>query len=152
MNQTILELSRKFKLLKQQSEEQAEKLKAVNKEWADCEEQLLAAMVEEGVNSVDIAGVGKLSMRTENYLSVTAANTESFYLYLKESGNGALLKESVNPRTLQAWLKQHFIDVQAKFIETKGLDEISARDEALKFLNQKGANYFTKRGIALRAN
>ncbi len=151
MNPTIIELGRKFKELKERSEKEKEILKATDAEWDECEQQLLAALVDEGVNSIDVDGIGKLSMRTENYLSVTAAHTEGFYTYLKLSGNGALLKESVNPRTLQAWLKGHLADMQEKYETQDGLDKVEARNAALKFLNEKGASYFTKRGIALKA-
>lgn len=149
MNKLILELSHKFRELKFKSEEQAKVLKEINAEWDECEQALLGAMVEEGVNSLDIVGVGKIVMRTENYLSVTQANTDNFYAYLKESGNGDLLRESVNPATLKSFLKQHLVDVQMQLIEKQGLDEITARDEAVKFLNSKGASSHTKRGVSI---
>jgi hypothetical protein len=149
MNKAILELSFKFKDLKQQSEAQAKVLKDINAEWDECEQALLGALVEEGVNSVKIEGVGNIVMRTENYLSVTNEHKPGFYDYLKASGNGELLKESVADGTLKAFLKQHLVDVQTQLMEQQGLDEITARNEAVKFLNSKGASSHTKRGVSL---
>lgn len=150
MNNKIVELLREFKSVKDEYEQAEAVLKILTTKWDQAEAALLEAMVEEGVSSFNVEGIGTASMRTENYLSVNAANTEQFYQYLKLSGNGALLKESVNPRTLQAWLKQHLQDVIAQFETDDGIDSVDARDKALEFLNKQGASYFTKRGIALR--
>ena len=150
MNNHIVELARQFKEVRDEHAAQETFLKALTKKWDELEAALLEAMIDEGVNSVDVDGVGKLSMRTENYLSVNAANTDQFYSYLKLSGNGALLKEYVNPRTLSAWLKAHLAEVSQQFKLNGPVDDIEARDMALEFLNKQGASYFTKRGISVR--
>lgn len=149
MNAQITELARRFRELKLKSEEQAEVLKQINGEWSVIETELLEAMSEEGVSSVKMEGLGNFIMSVRNMLSVNAANQPSFYQYLKESGNGALLKESVNPATLTAFLKGHLEDVIKTYID-QGMDTVDARNSALQFLNEKGATYFTKRGITLR--
>jgi hypothetical protein len=150
MNTQIIDLGKKFKQLKQDYAEQEAKLKAVGAEWEDTEKQLIDAMIEEGVKSVALDGLGLFSLRTTNYLSVNAANKPDFYQYLKESGNGALLKEDVNPKTLTAFLGKHMEELQTQFVRS-GLDEVDARNKALELLNKKGASYFTKRDIALKA-
>lgn len=147
----IKELAQRFVELKAASEELGDKLKEVNAAWTEVETQLLEAMVEEGVNSVKLAGLGHFIMSTKNYLSVNAANKPGFYAYLKESGNGALLKEEVNPRTLTAFLKGHLEEVAKRIADDYNLDNVEARNKALEFLNQKGASYFSERGITLRA-
>jgi hypothetical protein len=148
MNNQIVELGRKFADLKAKSEEAADALKEINAEWDEAEKALLEAMVEEGVKSVAIDGLGLFSMRVKNYLSVNAANKPGFYVYLKESGNGSLLKEEVNPKTLTAFLNGH-VEELIKKLQKEGKDPVEARKEALEFLNKKGASYFTDRGIAL---
>ena len=149
MDQKIIAFAKEFKRLKDEHDELSGKLKEIDTLWSAAEAALLDAMLEEGVNSIDLGGVGKLSMRTVNYLSVNAANTEQFYQYLRLSGNGALLKESVNPRTLTAWLKSHLEELIAG-ANNNGMDAVDARTASLEFLKTKGASYFTKRGIALR--
>ena len=152
MNNKLVELGIKFKKFKDDYKEKEDALKLLGNEWEECERELLDAMVEEGVNSIDIDGVGKLSMRTENYLSVNTANTPFFYSYLKESGNGALLKEYVNPRTLTSFLKEHLELKTAEIAAQKAIDEFDARKEALDFLQGKGAAYFSKKSVSLRAS
>ncbi len=151
MNAQILELSRKFKELKEKHDAQSDILKQIDVEWTIIEEQLLEAMVEEGVKSINVIGCGSFTMRVENYLNVSAAAAEGFYSYLRESGNGGLLKEMVNPATLKAWLKPHFEELQQKYVDNSGLDPVEARDAALEFLKQKGCAYLTKRGVILKA-
>lgn len=145
---TIVELAEKFAELKKKSEAQSDILKAINTEWSECEMELLEAMAEEGVKSLKTE-FGTFSLTVTNYLSVNAAATETFYPYLKESGNGALLKEAVNSRTLTAFLKEH-LETLIKEREATGLDPIQARESSLQFLNQKGASYFTKREIRMK--
>lgn len=152
MNNKLVELGIKFKKFKDDYKVQEDALKLLGGQWEECERELLDAMVEEGVNSIDIDGVGKLSMRTENYLSVNTANTPLFYSYLKESGNGTLLKEYVNPRTLTSFLKEHLELKISEIQSVKEIDEFDARNEALEFLKSKGAAYFQKKSVSLRAS
>ena len=108
-------------------------------------------MVDEGVNSVKLEGVGTFSMRTKSFLNVTIANKEGFLKYLKESGNGGLIKEDVNSRTLTAFLSGH---LELGFIRdrvNKGMDEVDARKDALEMLNKRGASYHSERQIAMSA-
>lgn len=151
MNPTIQSLARQFKELKDRYESHEDQLKALGREWEEIETKLLEAMVEEGVNSIDVQDVGKISMRTENYLSVNAENAPHFYEYMRLSGHGAMIKEYVNPRTLTSWLKTHLAEIQEGYLSKQDMDEFEARDAALAFLKEKGANYFTKRGLSLRA-
>lgn len=149
MNQKILELTQKFKELKHKSESATEVLKEINLEWTDVENQLIEAMGEEGVKSIKIEGLGLFSLTAKSYLSVNAANKPKFYEYLQESGNEALLKLDVNPRTLTAFLKGHLDALINERLGT-GQDEIDARNNALQFLNEKGASYFVDRLISFR--
>ena len=106
-------------------------------------------MADEGVSSIRIEGIGLFSLSVTNYLSVTNDKKETFYPYLQEAGHGGLLKLDVNSRTLTAFLKQH-LDELVKEREANGLDSVEAMESALKFLNERGASCFTKRGISLR--
>ena len=145
----ILERAKRFFELKGQNEVAKDILKELSEKWDEAEKLLIEAMVEEGVNSVDLDGIGKFSMVTKNYLSVNAANKPGFLDYLKSSGNGAIIKEDVNPRTLTAFLKDHLEAVIGTYEQT-GLDKVDARNAALEFLKEKGAAYFSDRGISFR--
>lgn len=148
MSTAITDLAKKFAELKTKHEAQSDVLKQIAGEWTEIEAQLLEAMAEEGVKSTHIDGVGMFTMAVTNYLSVNAANKMVFYPYLKESGNGDLLKEEVNPRTLTAFLKGHLDEIIKRY-EDQGHDQVDARNKALEFLNQKGASYFTKREVRM---
>lgn len=150
MTNKLTDLARSFVEIKARHEAKSEELKAINAEWQACEEQLLDAMVDEGVASTRIDGVGLISMRVENFLSVTAANKEQFYSYLQSSGNGGLLKLDVNPKTLTAFLKEHLATLVKQSVES-GLDEVQSREKSLEYLKNVGANYFTKRTLSHRA-
>lgn len=149
MNNELVELGKKFFELKTKHEEQSAALKELGAEWEAVETELLETMAEEGVSSINIDGLGLFSMSTRNMLSVNAANKEKFWEYLKESGNGHLLKLDVNPRTLTAFLGEHLAALIEKR-KAEGKMEFEAREEMLKFLNEKGASYFVKRGISFR--
>jgi hypothetical protein len=150
MNEKLTALARAFSAVRLQLDEANDAIKNLENLVSERERDLLEAMVEEGVKSVSIDGVGLLSLKTTNYLSVNSANKEEFYKYLQESGNGSLLKLDVNPRTLSAFLKNHLEELIRTECAASGKDEIDARNECLEFLNKKGASYFTKHGISLR--
>jgi hypothetical protein len=149
MNAALTQLAKEFAELKSKYDEQKELLEKIGLQWTDCENRLLDAMVEEGVSSLKIDGIGTLSMRTSNYLSVNAANKPGFYEYLQEAGHGGLLKLDVNPKTLTAFLKSHLDELIDKATQ-EGKDMLEARNHALEFLKNKGAAYFSKKEISLR--
>ncbi len=148
MSKQIVDLARKYKAFSVEAAEVKAELDVVNKAWGECETELLEAMVEAGVNSVKLDGVGNFSMATKNFLSVTAAHKEEFFVYLKESGNAGLLKLDVNPATLKAFLSGHLEQLIRDRVN-KGMNEVDARKEALELLNKRGASYHTERGIRM---
>lgn len=127
----------------------AASLKAAKEFEEQAKQNLLAIMVEEGTSSVDVEDLGKFSMVTTTYMSVTAANKAQFYPYLKESGNAGLLKEDVNPRTLSAFLKEHLIELTNKNIE-QGMDQFEAKEKAVLFLGSQGVDSYSEKNVAFR--
>lgn len=150
MNTKIQELSFEFRACKNEVTRLKEELKKAEEEWDSVEQRLLFEMVEEGVNSVSFEGLGRLSMVTKNHLSVTAANKPEFFKYLRESGNGGLLKEDVNAMTLTAFLKTHLEEMIAKNQAELGMDIVEARRCALDMLNGRGASYFSKKTVTFK--
>lgn len=150
MNQKLIELGERFSALKKQHEALKTQLDDVRIEWELVEEQLLAAMTEDCINSFDVENLGKFTVAKKNYLSVNAANKPSFYGYLQESGNGDLLKLDVNPRTLTSFLKGHLEEVTKKFMSDHNLDQVDAEEKALEYLKDKGASYFSEASIRFK--
>jgi hypothetical protein len=149
MNQNLIDLAKRYSEVQAQSEELSAQLKTVNETWAQVENELLDALAEEGVSSIKLDGIGLVSMRVQNILSVNAANMDGYFAYLKEIGKDDLIKPYINPRTNSAFLKEH-LDTLISLREEHGMDLMEAREDAVKFLNLKGASYFVKRGIALK--
>lgn len=149
MNTRIIELGKQFKELKRQHAEISNDLKVIATEWTEVENSLIEAMVEEGVKSVNLDGVGMFTVRTTNFLSVTADKKAGFFEYLQESGNGGLLKLDVHPATLKSFLSEHLQFLTQEKIAA-GMDEMEAKNEALSTLESKGAGFFTKRDIAMK--
>ena len=145
----IKELAEKFRSIKKRHAEVKAELARVDEEWTEIEQKIMDWMIEEGQKSVTYAGIGRLTMATKNYLSVTADHKPLFFEYLKESGNGDLLKLDVHPKTLGSFLDQHFQNITSQ-LESSGLDQVTAREQALEFLNSKGASFFSKKHITLK--
>jgi hypothetical protein len=104
---------------------------------------------------------------------VNAANKPQFFVYLKGAGHGGLIKEDVNSRTLDSFLKRHVDEIRKQLID-EGLteaqaqalarkdaekydglvanyrpDEMDAEEMAQDILISHGAAMFTKQGISL---
>jgi hypothetical protein len=149
MNQRLVELAKEFKGFKIAHAEAADALKKIETDWQENETKLQELMIEEGVRSITIEGVGQLSLRTTNYPSVNAANKPQFFEYLKKTGNDSILKLDVNPRTLGAFLKEHTESLISEKMKD-GSDEVSAREYVLENLKKEGVAFFLKRDIALK--
>lgn len=147
----LVKLAHDFHAARAKCEELKTLLKEANAKKTQLELDLLEAMTDDEVSGVKIEGLGAFSMVTTNYLSVNAASKPNFFKYLKEAGHGGLLKEDVNTNTLTAFLKGHLAELTNKFVDSEGLSEFDASKKALEFLNKKGANYFSERGVSFRA-
>lgn len=151
MNSKIVGLAEKFRAFKDKHATMSKELVELNAGWNECETQLLDAMVDEGVKTIKIDGVGMLMMVTTHKGNVVAANKPVFFDYLKESGHDSILKLDVNSMTLSAFLKSH-IEELAKKYEAEGNDEVDARNKAVDFLKEKGASLFSEKTIRFRSS
>jgi hypothetical protein len=149
MNQQLIELAKAYKRFKLAYAEQEAALDQLDEEWKDLTTKLQDLMIEEGVKSITIEGVGMLSMRTTSYPSVNAASKPVFFDYLKKTGNDSILKLDVNPRTLGAFLKEHSETLITERMKD-GMDEVTAREAVQEELKKEGVAFFVKRDIALK--
>lgn len=149
MNQNLVDLAKRYYELQTKHEALSAEIKALGETWTVCETELLDALADEGVSSIKLDGVGLVSMRTQNILSVNAANMDGYFEYLRSINKEDLIKPYINPRTNSAFLKEHLDSIIVQ-LENDGQDPIDAKEKALQFLNSKGASYFVKRGIALK--
>lgn len=63
-------------------------------------------MVDEGVETMNVTGVGRLQFSTDIRCSVLSSNRELLKCWLRDNGHGDLVSESINSSTLKAFIKE----------------------------------------------
>lgn len=107
----IVDLATELAELKNEKELLGNQEKAINLRIEHLTRVLLPeAMDEDGVSNISIDGVGRITLRGEVFASIRADNREAAYEWLRDTGRGSLISETVNASTLKAavkeWLKQ----------------------------------------------
>ena len=107
----IVDLATELADLKNQKDSLSDQEKAINIRIEKITRVLLPeAMDEDGISNISIDGVGRVTLRGEVYTSISAVNREAAYEWLRDTGRGSLISETVNASTLKAavkeWLKQ----------------------------------------------
>lgn len=149
MNKQIIELSQEFAKLKARHEEASKVVKDINAEWGEVETKLIEALIEEGVKSIVIDGIGRVILTSKAHLSVNIADKPKMFAYMKDTGAGSLIREDCPAQTLTKWLGERLEELQKEEM-SGGLDEVEAREKALGQLKAEGASFFLKRQISLR--
>lgn len=67
---------------------------------------LPAKMNEEGLETVNLKGIGRLSVRGELRVSAAAGAKEQLMKWLEENGYGAMVQDTVNSSTLKAFIAE----------------------------------------------
>lgn len=150
MTNEIVDLARRFYALKTTHAELKTKLDAIDKEWVAIENELMEAMVEEGVSTIKVDDAGKFTLASEHYFSATVENKPEVFEYLKKNGHGALIKEDVNARTLSAFCKNMLTEMALSEIRN-GVSSMEAEASAIEKMKNIGFNYFRKRTIRTQA-
>jgi len=115
-----------------QKKEIEEALKEINELIAQTEEQLVAAMVEEEMQNFTRNG-RQFVLTTRTYANAKSGMMPALCTWMKENGLKDMVKESIHPQTLQAWVKEQ-------------LEEVGALPEELEPL----VNVYEKSGISIR--
>jgi hypothetical protein len=116
MNETVL--AKQLAVLTEQKEQLNERLKIVNKLITQTGQQLYTCFVESGLQNLRISGMeddkkifldGKDRIITPSVINrpaVTAKNSEDFLAWMEKEGFGSLIKRSIAPQTLKAWVDE----------------------------------------------
>jgi predicted translin family RNA/ssDNA-binding protein len=107
-------------------------LKEINELIAQTEEQLVAAMVEEEMQNFTRNG-RQFILTNRTYANAKAGMMPAVCEWMKDNGLADMVKESVHPQTLQAWVKEQ-------------IEEAGALPEELEPL----VNVYEKSGISIR--
>jgi hypothetical protein len=107
-------------------------LKEINELIAQTEEQLVAAMVEEEMQNFTRNG-RQFILTNRTYANAKAGMMPAVCEWMKDNGLGDMVKESIHPQTLRAWVKEQ-------------IEEVGALPEELSEL----VNVYEKSGISIR--
>ena len=100
----LVDLAKEFKELKGEVEEKEAELSDLKNSYDFIRFVLMPKVIEEaGLSSpVKIAGVGKISLSSDAYVSVVPGQKEALYEWMEEHGLGDLIKPTLNASTLKA--------------------------------------------------
>lgn len=100
-------LCRQMKMVQARKEELEAQLKEANAEFDVLRLEVIPQRCEdEGIESMKIEGVGRLSLTGDLYVSVKAGQQVSFFGWLRRERLGDLIKPGVNASTLRAFTKE----------------------------------------------
>lgn len=103
----LVQMVRELRTAKDRKEALEAELKTVNGTIRDLAEQRIPEYMEDNeIDKITVDGVGTLYLTTKVYANVKAEDREVFYEWLRETGNGDLIKETVYPATLNAFAKE----------------------------------------------
>jgi hypothetical protein len=86
-----------------------DQLKIVNKEFDFLRiTKIPTKMEEDGVDRINVTGIGRVSLTADMHVSVKADQKSEFFTWLRDNGRGDLLQENINPSTLKAAVKKMF--------------------------------------------
>jgi hypothetical protein len=109
-----------------------EALKEINALITETEEQLVSAMIEEEMQNFTRNG-RQFILTNRTYANAKAGMMPAVCEWMKDNGLADMVKESVHPQTLQAWVKEQ-------------IEEAGALPEELEPL----VNVYEKSGISIR--
>jgi hypothetical protein len=95
--------------LQNRKEALEDQLKIVNKEFDFLRiTKIPTKMEEDGVDRINVTGIGRVSLTADMHVSVKADQKSEFFTWLRDNGRGDLLQENINPSTLKAAVKKMF--------------------------------------------
>jgi predicted DNA-binding antitoxin AbrB/MazE fold protein len=100
----ILENYKNAVLVKRELES---KLKDANKNLKDMEYKVLEEFERTGLQNLKLATGETVSLRTDVRASILAENREVMYQKFKDHGLDGLVKETIHPKTLESWVREH---------------------------------------------
>ena len=106
---SLVDLVHAMSTLQNRKEALEDQLKIVNKEFDFLRiTKIPAKMEEDGVDRINVTGIGRVSLTADMHVSVKADQKSEFFTWLRDNGRGDLLQENINPSTLKAAVKKMF--------------------------------------------
>ena len=105
----LVELVHEMSTLQNRKEAVEDQLKIINKEYDFLRiTKVPAKMEEDGVDRINVTGIGRVSLTADMHVSIKADHKEQFFQWLSDNGRGNLITENVNPSTLKAAVKKMY--------------------------------------------
>lgn len=106
---SLVELVHAMATLQNRKEAVEDQLKLINKEYDFLRiTKIPSTMDEDGIDRINVTGVGRVSLTADMHVSVKADQKTAFFEWLRDNGRGDLLQENINPSTLKATVKGMF--------------------------------------------
>lgn len=83
------------------------KLKDANENLKDMEYKVLEEFERTGLQNLKLATGETVSLRTDVRASILVENRETMYQLFKEHNLDGLVRETVHPKTLESWVREH---------------------------------------------
>ena len=109
-NAQLIEYAEEYRTLKDQKDQLEADLKGVNDRIKQLREVHIPQMMQKlgmvkGTRGSFTFQGGKIHLETKLFASVPEPNRHGFFGWLRENGEGDLIKEQVNAQTLSAWIR-----------------------------------------------
>jgi len=105
----LVELVHAMSTTQNRKEALEDQLKIINREFDFLRiTKVPSKMEEDGVDRINVTGIGRVSLTADMHVSVKAEQKSEFFVWLKDNGRGDLLQENINPSTLKAAVKKMF--------------------------------------------
>lgn len=122
----LTDMARKLRELKDKKQIMEDDLDIVNHDIKELETQLLPTyMTDNDIDKISIDGVGTVYLNRDVFVHVRAEDRDKLHQWLRDDGNGDVIKEQVAPQTLKALAKARLTEgkalpdfIQAAFVET----------------------------------
>ncbi len=103
---SLVDLVHAMSTLQNRKEAIEDQLKLINKEYDFLRiTKIPTVMEDDGVDRINVTGVGRVSLTADMHVSVKADQKSAFFDWLRDNGRGDLLQENINPSTLKATVK-----------------------------------------------
>jgi len=106
---SLVDLVQAMSTIQNRKETLEDQLKILNKEYDFLRiTKVPSKMEDDGVDNINVTGIGRVSLTADMYVSVKADKKADFFEWLRDNGRGDLLQENINPSTLKAAVKKMY--------------------------------------------
>ena len=95
------ELAEELAALRTQKDELAKQKKEVEEKLDALEAKIIEKLLQDGISTVILNGIGRITLSTQSFPRIK--DQTKFYAYLRESGAGDIIKETVHSQTLRGY-------------------------------------------------